>query len=98
MYIGPGITIWLLLRSCPLYSRVWHHWLGTNAGRGTSSYSLLRYNFLFFLSPTADNRAASLSYILSTFQLLGVPVAMDKIEGPATVLTFLGILVDTSMC
>ena len=36
-----------------------------------------------------------LDSILSFFQQLGVPVAPDKVEGPATCLKFLGLVVDT---
>ena len=35
--------------------------------------------------------------VLQTLANLGVPVAAHKIQGPSTALTFLGILVDTSM-
>ena len=65
---------------------------------GAPALILYLDDFLFFLPPTTDNRAATLSHILGTFRLLGIPVAMHKIEGPATSLTFLDILVDTSTC
>ena len=71
-------------------------WALMQAGAPT----LIHYldDFLFFLPPTTDNGAATLSHILDTFRRLGVPVAMNKIEGPATSLTFVGIVVDISMC
>ena len=34
--------------------------------------------------------------ILDLFSFLGVPIAIDKLEGPSTVLTYLGIEIDTS--
>ncbi len=37
----------------------------------------------------------SLTTLLAAFERLGVPVATQKLEGPTTVLTFLGIEVDT---
>ena len=32
---------------------------------------------------------------LMTFDYLGVPITWDKLDGPTTVLTFLGIEIDT---
>ena len=52
-------------------------------------------DFLFFVSPAATHGPLVLSRILEAFGMLGVPVAMHKIEGPATVVTFLGVEVDT---
>ena len=61
---------------------------------------LLHYldDFLF-IGPLESNEAAMvLDRAISTFRDLGAPVAMHKNEGPATLLPFLGILIDTVMC
>ena len=39
--------------------------------------------------------AEHLTILLATFKELGVPVAAEKLEGPATRLVFLGIEIDT---
>ena len=38
---------------------------------------------------------AQLGIVLSTFDELGIPVAMNKLEGPTSCLTFLGFELDT---
>ena len=52
-------------------------------------------DFLFFIPPFDPRPQALLSAVLSALQALGVPVAQDKIEGPSTTITFLGIVIDT---
>lgn len=52
-------------------------------------------DYLFFVPPTDTNPGTLLSSVLATFSYLGVPVALNKIEGPATAVTFLGIVIDT---
>ena len=52
-------------------------------------------DFLFFLSPEATESMMALPRIVSILDQLGVPIATQKVEGPATVVTFLGIIVDT---
>ena len=37
----------------------------------------------------------ALKHILALFAELGIPVSMSKLEGPSTVMVFLGILFDT---
>ena len=58
---------------------------------------LIHYSddFLFFVSPSRPGLLV-LSRVLNILENLRVPVAVPKIEGPATVVAFLGILVDTS--
>ena len=51
------------------------------------------YNLLFF--GPADGSCAALQTALNTHQELGMLVAMDKLEGPASKLTFLSIQIDT---
>ena len=52
-------------------------------------------DFLFFLHPLAGLRTLLRSHVLDTLANLHVPVATNKIEGPATTITFLGIQIDT---
>ena len=52
-------------------------------------------DFLFIGAPNTDEGARALSTAIQILQFLGVPVAVHKTEGPATCVTFLGILVDT---
>ena len=52
-------------------------------------------DYLFFSSPTSDNATSVLSQVMNTLNSMEVPVAFSKTEGPATVVTFLGIVVDT---
>ncbi len=43
----------------------------------------------------SDECTRSLEHLLRTFEDLGLPVALPKLEGPSTCLTFLGIEIDT---
>ena len=52
-------------------------------------------DFLFLGAPTDNSCGRALDVALDTCGELGVPVAAHKTEGPASQLTFLGILVDT---
>ena len=52
-------------------------------------------DFLFFVAPLANSGHAVLARVLSILEWLGVSVAHRKIEGPAPVVSFLGITVDT---
>ena len=52
-------------------------------------------DFLFLGAPGMEEGAEILALALRIFQILGVPAAAHKTEGPATLLTFLGILLDT---
>ena len=52
-------------------------------------------DFLFMGAPNTGEGAQALSVALRVFHHLGVPVAHHKTEGPATLVVFLGILIDT---
>jgi len=52
-------------------------------------------DFLFLGPPRNGICAATLQVPLETCRELGMPVAMEKVEGPSTCLTFLGIQIDT---
>ncbi len=63
-----------------------------------SGGTLLHYldDFLVIGAPASTECATRLSTLLATFDCLGLPVAPEKLEGPTTRLTFLGIELDTS--
>ena len=52
-------------------------------------------DFFVLWPPQQAECAEALRVAIDTCLELGVPVAQNKVEGPATVLTFLGIQVDT---
>lgn len=51
--------------------------------------------FLLVGSPSSNQCEEHLKILLKTFDRLNIPVALEKLEGPTTVLTFLGIEMDT---
>ena len=59
---------------------------------------LLHYldDFLTIGPPTSDICKTNLNIIMRTCKELGVPLAIEKIEGPATSLPFLGIILDSN--
>ena len=69
----------------------------TWAMRRSGVPNLMHYldDFLFFSPPRATTTPTVLTKALAVCDILGVPVAPNKVEGPATSLTFLGILIDT---
>ena len=64
---------------------------------GAGIERLIHYldDFLFVGSPNTDEAAQAKEIALRVLEHLGVPVAAHKTEGPASLITFLGILVDT---
>ena len=52
-------------------------------------------DFLIIGNAQTGECAVHLSVLRTVFHYLGIPVAMEKLEGPATLLTFLGIEIDT---
>ncbi len=84
------------LRSAPkLYNAIADGllWILINEDRIDSIHYL--DDFLLFGPPNLAQCGASLHRALSRCESLGVPVAPTKTEGPTTVLTFLGIQLDT---
>ena len=59
---------------------------------------LLHYldDFLLVGPPGKDTCQEAMSRMLTVCDQLGIPVASEKLEGPTTTLTFLGIVLDTS--
>ena len=53
-------------------------------------------DFLIFAFPFTDEGRLFLDMVLGTLADLRVPVARNKLEGPDTMVTFLGILIDTA--
>lgn len=68
-------------------------WIATQAGVST----LLHYldDFLTIGAPGSQECQENLNIIRRTCERLGVPLKVQKIEGPSATLTFLGILLDT---
>ena len=52
-------------------------------------------DFIVVGAPGSEECAAGLEVLLETCKQLGMPIAAQKVEGPATCVTFLGIEVDT---
>ena len=48
-----------------------------------------------FLNPTPWNCGHNLQLLIAVCQGLGIPLAVEKVEGPSTNLKFLGIQLDT---
>ena len=59
--------------------------------------SLLHYldDFLTIGAPGTDECQLNLRTLIEVCKLLGIPLALEKVVGPITVLDFLGILLDT---
>ena len=53
-------------------------------------------DFLLFGGPHSSEASENLHLALQVCRQLGIPVVTHKTEGPSTMLTFLGILVDSS--
>ena len=85
------------LRSAPkiftaLSDALW--WVFRNHGEVTESIHYLD-DYLFVGAPASGECARALQSALRLCDQLGVPVAADKLSGPSTKLTFLGIELDT---
>lgn len=52
-------------------------------------------DFLLIGAPGTQECAQALATVRRVFRLLGLPIALDKLEGPVWCLTFLGIEIDT---
>ena len=52
-------------------------------------------DFLVAGAPGTDQCSSAVQLTLSACESLGIPVAFDKLEGPSTRITFLGIMLDT---
>ena len=54
-------------------------------------------DFLLAGPPGQPTCSESMETMLRVCERLGIPVALDKLEGPATTITFLGITIDTTL-
>ena len=63
--------------------------------QGVTSHLQYLDDFLLFGEPNSQQGQQSLTVTLLTLESLGIPVATHKTEGPTTMLTFLGILIDS---
>ena len=63
--------------------------------RGISHVIHYLDDFLVFGTPGSDECSRFLECMQGTCKELGIPLAVDKVEGPCTSLTFLGIELDT---
>lgn len=63
--------------------------------RGVSAVDHYLDDFITWAPAGLEECAANLSVLLATCKDLGVPLAADKLEGPSSRLTFLGIEIDT---
>ena len=66
------------------------------AEKSLSIHHIVHYvdDFMFVMH-NIDTAKRSLELLLSLFKELGIPISMNKLEGPATLMVFLGILFDT---
>ena len=69
------------------------HWILLNNG----VTFLLHYldDFLTIGNPNSPECQHNLDIIIEVCKLLGIPLAIEKVAGPITILDFLGILLDT---
>ncbi len=84
------------LRSAPkIFSALADALLWSMTCRGIQEGIHYLDDFLFGGRPASDECQVALSTALATCAELGFPVASEKIEGPSSVITFLGIELDT---
>ena len=67
-------------------------WVLEQVGVETLHYS---DDFLLVGPPTSSRCEKNLEEVKSTCERLGIPLAIEKVTGPTTLLTFLGITLDT---
>ena len=53
------------------------------------------YGFLMVGPPRSDTCQQNLDILMQLCDDLGVPLALKKVEGPSTTISFLGIILDT---
>ena len=80
-------------------SPIWVALFPQNLSCGQCTGVLLRasttWAILFFGPPGSDACFHNLSRALATCEHLGVPVALHKLDGPGSVIAFLGLEIDT---
>ena len=91
-----GICLPFGLRSAPfLFNQFGEalHWILHNNYQVDAVHYL--DDFLIVGTPRADQCASSVQLTLRVCESLGIPVALDKLEGLATHISFLGIMLDS---
>ena len=84
------------LRSAPkIFNAVADFIAWVLASRGIPHQLHYLDDFLFFATPHSPQGHHIYTSVIDTLNYLGIPVAVNKTEGPTTLLTFLGILIDT---
>ena len=87
------------LRSAPkIFTAVADALMWIMAKHGVQSVIHYLDDYLFVGDPDSQECAEALGTALRMCEELGVPISAHKVEGPATTLTFLGILLDTVAC
>lgn len=82
--------------SCALFEK-FSTFLDWCLRRSTGSNNLIHYLDDFLAGDRKQHRAQDmLDQILALFERFGVPTAPDKVEGPSTTITYLGIEIDTN--
>ena len=85
------------LRSAPKLFNILADLLSwTIVQRGVSFSFHYLDDFLTMGPPGTDVCQGNLNIFLSTYKELGVPLATEKLEGPTTSLTFLGVVLDSA--
>ena len=69
-------------------------WIAHNQGISHIMHYL--DDFLLLGSPGSSEYQTNLDIIIRCCEALGVPLALEKVEGPSTSLSFLGIVIDTA--
>ena len=82
----------------PLHPQAWEAGLASYPDQQFASALHYLDDFLLLGPPSSKTCQAAPCATLSTCEELGLPVAPEKTEGPGTVLTFLGIEIDTVAC
>ena len=77
------------------YFLQWPIWAWALHNAGIQHLTHYLDDFLFLVAPHINDGAQILSLAMRDFSKLGVPVARHKTEGPACVITFLGVCIDT---
>ena len=94
MYLDRALTFGL--RSAPkIFSAVADALMSIMSCRGITAGIYYLNNFLFFVRPQASECDENFVKALRICDELGVPVATNKLGGPTTCLTFLGLQLDS---
>lgn len=91
-------TVWVVVSTLLIQPTCWCHSLDTaTAVLSSSSVALFRWLAFFLTASSANSNVChhNLSQMLSLCDRIGAPIKTEKVEGPTTRITFLGIVLDT---